>query len=81
MAAFFRRDELAGDATNWFSPNLRALEAWFGSCGFETNVIAAWPEGAPTRALIAGNAVAGDAEWRRISYERPVHAAKCCSLP
>ena len=33
IARFYRRDELGGDSSNWFAPNVRALLDWCSSCG------------------------------------------------
>jgi tRNA (mo5U34)-methyltransferase len=70
MARFYRRDELGGDPSNWFAPTSRALVDWCTSCGFNTELIDAWPQGAPERAAVRCRPTAGDPEWRAMSYEQ-----------
>lgn len=36
---FYRSDELNGDPSNWFSPNIRAVEEAFESAGFSTRFL------------------------------------------
>jgi tRNA (mo5U34)-methyltransferase len=74
LTSFYRRDELAGDSSNWFSPTVAAFEAWTGSAGFDTELIDAWPADAPGRAMIKATPAAGPAEWLGLSYEKPVRA-------
>ena len=76
-AHFYRRDELDGDASNWFAPTAAALEDWCGSAGFEVERIDAWPDLSPTRAMLRLQATSGQAEYEQISYERPLR----CSSP
>jgi tRNA (mo5U34)-methyltransferase len=72
IARFYRRDELGGDTSNWFAPSTHALLDWCTSCGFDTELIDAWPHGAAERAAVRCRPAAGDPEWREISYERPL---------
>jgi tRNA (mo5U34)-methyltransferase len=71
-ARFFRLDELAGDSSNWFAPNVRALSDWCQSCGLAPAVVRSWPEHAPSRAMVTASAVPGPPEYQTVSYERPL---------
>jgi tRNA (mo5U34)-methyltransferase len=73
LARFYRRDELAGDASNWFAPTVATLEDWCGSAGFEVDRTRAWPESAPERAMVQLRSTDGPAEYQQLSYERPLH--------
>lgn len=73
-ARFYRGDELNGDRTNWFSPNLQCLLDWCSSSGFETILRSQWPEKKPTRAALELRPSPGEPEWQRTSYERPLRA-------
>jgi tRNA (mo5U34)-methyltransferase len=75
LARFYRRDELAGDGSNWFAPNVAALQDWCRSCGLEPEEISSWPEGQPNRALLSTRAIEGVAEYQTISYERPLRCS------
>jgi tRNA (mo5U34)-methyltransferase len=70
LVRFYRTDELAGDSSNWFAPTVVALGDWCRSCGLDPTRVAAWPELAPSRAMVVESAVAGEPEYARISYER-----------
>lgn len=72
VARFYRRDELGADSSNWFAPSHSALLDWCGSCGLQPTHSHSWPAGAPTRALVATNAVPGPPEYLTVSYERPL---------
>jgi len=72
LARFYRRDELGGDPSNWFAPSSRALVDWCCSCGFEAELIDAWPAAAPERAAVRCTPTDGEPEWRGLSYERPL---------
>jgi tRNA (mo5U34)-methyltransferase len=74
LAAYYRTDELGGDASNWFAPTVKAFAAWTGSSGFATEVVDAWPAEAPGRAMLRATALPGDPEWMTVSYERPLNA-------
>ena len=41
VAEFYPTDELAGNRTNWWGPNLNCLAAWIFAAGFTDN-LAAW---------------------------------------
>jgi tRNA (mo5U34)-methyltransferase len=71
-ARFYRRDELAGDSSNWFAPNVLALTDWCQSCGLEPTTVRAWPQEAPTRAMVMASAASGAPEYQTLSYERPL---------
>ena len=73
-ARFYRGDELNGDATNWFSPNMACLLDWCRSSGFSTMVHYQSPMGKPSRAGLELVPEDGDAEWQHISYEQPLRA-------
>jgi tRNA (mo5U34)-methyltransferase len=75
VARFYRFDELAGDGSNWFAPNVATLVAWCRSCGLAPDSVSAWPERAPGRALIATTATSGVAEYETLSYERPLRCS------
>lgn len=75
LARFYRRDELAGDASNWFEPTITALCDWCVSSGFETETLAAWPESAPSRCLVSLVPTVEAPEYRRISGETPLHCS------
>lgn len=68
---FYRRDELAGDTSNWFSPSLACLVDWCGSSGLEPTKIASWPDPRPVRALVHGRPV-HPPEYQELSYEVPL---------
>lgn len=72
IARFYRRDELAGDSSNWFAPNVSALLDWCLSCGLEPTNSVSWPEEAPMRAMVTAVPVPGPAEYETVSYERPL---------
>jgi tRNA (mo5U34)-methyltransferase len=72
LARFYRRDELNGDSSNWFTPNVRSLLDWCGSCGLEPDAVSSWPPEAPSRAMVRTSAVAGPPEYQTVSYERPL---------
>ncbi len=72
LARFYRTDELGGDTSNWFAPNVRGLSDWCASCGLEPVRVQSWPPGAPSRAMITASATGGEPEYQRISYERPL---------
>lgn len=71
LVAFYRRDELAGDGSNWFAPTTRALTDWCTSCGFETSLIGRWPESGASRALVKLERSPGEPEFVAMSYELP----------
>jgi tRNA (mo5U34)-methyltransferase len=72
VARFYRRDELGGDATNWFAPTAVCLEEWCASSGLEPVGTATWPPRAPTRAMVTVRRAPGDPEFTQLSVERPM---------
>jgi tRNA (mo5U34)-methyltransferase len=62
---FYRQDELAGDYSNWFAPNRRALEDALWSAGFEPEYLAHWNQ----RIAFKGTRLPGPPEWQLDSYE------------
>jgi tRNA (mo5U34)-methyltransferase len=72
MARYFRRDELAGDSSNWFAPNLACLVDWVESSGFVVDRIQYWPEEEPTRACVAAHPTTKQPEYISLSYEVPL---------
>lgn len=75
LVRFYRRDELAGDSSNWFAPTVAALGDWCASCGFEVEQRGAWPLRAPTRAMLRLRPTLGAPEFSQISYERPLRCS------
>jgi tRNA (mo5U34)-methyltransferase len=75
IVSFFRTNEFHGDWSNWFAPTVRTLDDWCGSCGFTTELLAAWPEPLPGRCLMSLVPTAGPPEYAQISLERPVHCS------
>jgi tRNA (mo5U34)-methyltransferase len=74
--AFYRRDELGSDPTNWFTPSPATLMDWFGSAGFDAEVVDSAPPGHPESVVVRATPVPGAPEFARISGERPLHAAE-----
>jgi SAM-dependent methyltransferase len=70
LARFFRTDELAGDSSNWFAPNLAALTDWCRSCGLPPTRVVSWPEPLAARAIVITSTA--DPEWPALSYEQPL---------
>jgi tRNA (mo5U34)-methyltransferase len=60
---FYKGDELAGDYSNWFGPNIRAVLEAFQSAGLIASLINEWGDRA------AFQAVAGGVDTIRQSYE------------
>ncbi len=73
VTRFFRTDDMAGDSSNWFAPNIKCLLEWCWSCGLRPTLLKAWPNDAPKRCLVKAERVEGEPEYRLISYERPIH--------
>lgn len=73
ITRFYRLDDLGGDSSNWFAPNVCALLDWCRSCGLEPTAVSSWPEEAPTRAMVSTAVVAGPPEYQTVSYEQPLH--------
>ncbi len=72
VARFYRRDELGGDSSNWFAPNVCALLDWCRSSGLEPTAVSSWPKDGPSRAMVRTAAVPGAPEYQAVSYERPL---------
>jgi tRNA (mo5U34)-methyltransferase len=66
LCRFYRRDELNGDGSNWFSPTSRLLMDWCASCGLRPELM--W--NSPDRAMV--RATPSAPEWPSLSYERPL---------
>jgi tRNA (mo5U34)-methyltransferase len=49
---FYQGDELGGDPSNWFGPNVRAVVEAFDSAGFTTQVISQWGDRAAFAARV-----------------------------
>jgi tRNA (mo5U34)-methyltransferase len=60
---FYKANELAGDYSNWFGPNIRAVLDGFESAGLTAALISQWGDRA------AFQAVAGGVDTMRQSYE------------
>jgi tRNA (mo5U34)-methyltransferase len=72
MARFYRRDELAGDSSNWWAPDVTCLVDWVESSGFVVDRVACWPEDQPTRACLAAHPTPEPPEYLNLSYEVPL---------
>jgi tRNA (mo5U34)-methyltransferase len=72
VSRFYRFGERAGDSTNWFAPTIACLLDWCASCGFEAELLTAWPAERPQRCLVRARLGPDPPEYLRISYERPV---------
>jgi SAM-dependent methyltransferase len=72
LARFYRKDELAGDSSNWFAPTVAALTDWCHSCGLHPSRVHGWPADAPSRAMALASPTLGDPEYAALSYERPL---------
>jgi tRNA (mo5U34)-methyltransferase len=70
VARFYRRDELAKDGSNWFSPTVACFEDWCVSSGLEPAKVEVWGEGEGKRALAVCSAT--DPEYFELSYEVPL---------
>lgn len=66
LSRFYRRDELNGDGSNWFSPTSSLLLDWCGSCGLGAELL--WQS--PDRAMVRCRP--SEPEWPALSYERPL---------
>lgn len=71
LVRFYRKDELGEDGSNWFAPTTAALIEWCESAGFSPELMGTWPNPA-RRATIRARRTAGDPEFVRLSYERPL---------
>ena len=78
---FYRRAELNADGSNWFSPNVSALQDLCASAGFAARPdgTVLFPEaGAARRALLTLDPVEGEPEYVGVSYgcERPLRVRR-----
>jgi tRNA (mo5U34)-methyltransferase len=74
LARFHRRDELAGDPSNWFVPTVACLKDWCSSSGLEPTSVEVFGEGADMRCMLAARRGDDPPEYARISYEVPLRA-------
>jgi len=72
VAWFFRLQELNEDPSNWFAPTVRALADWGASAGFAAEILDAWPNLAPQRAMVRLRRAGSVREFESISYERTI---------
>jgi tRNA (mo5U34)-methyltransferase len=70
VARFYRRDELANDGSNWFSPTVACFEDWCVSSGLDPTKVEVWGEGEGKRSLAVCRAT--DPEYFELSYEVPL---------
>ena len=75
VSLFHRRDELAGDGSNWFAPMTDTLVDWCESSGLTVEVLGSWPREAPTRCMLRAEPTPGDPEFFSLSYERHLHVS------
>jgi tRNA (mo5U34)-methyltransferase len=73
-ARFHRRDELAGDPSNWFVPTIACLQDWCASSGLLPTAMHTFGEGAGMRCILAARRGDDPPEYARISYEVPLRA-------
>jgi tRNA (mo5U34)-methyltransferase len=62
--------EYNGDASNWFVPSVRCVSDWLVSSGFDSRLVAAWPEPSPRRALFLARVTSDQPYWQTASYEQ-----------
>jgi tRNA (mo5U34)-methyltransferase len=74
VARFYRRDELAGDPSNWFSPTVACLEDWCASSGLEPTAHEVWGEGPSKRCIVSARRSDDPPEYAQISYEVALRA-------
>jgi tRNA (mo5U34)-methyltransferase len=75
IARFYRHDELAGDGSNWFAPNVRTLLDWCKSCGLEPEIVDSWPQPLPSRVMVSTSVIPGMPEYQTMSYEQALHCS------
>ena len=78
--SFYRKDELAGDASNWFAPTQKCLEEMVSSSGFEVAQSSAWGDGVRLRALVEGVPKPGTPEFMLLSYEKQIQSVSFSDL-
>jgi tRNA (mo5U34)-methyltransferase len=81
LVSYFRKDEFAGDSSNWFVPTLRALNDWCESSGLSPVRSSVWPSDSPTRGQMVCRVVPGDPEWQSLSYELPLRVSAARPTP
>lgn len=69
LMEFFRKDELNGDASNWFSPNLAAVRGFLSSSGFDPLHIALHRDRLAAHAVV----VPGEPEWLQLRTSEAVY--------
>ena len=69
---FYRRDELGGDPSNWFVPDMECLRDWLISSGFRPERSDSWPDSKPSRGLYVCSPTEGPPEYVELSYEVPL---------
>lgn len=74
VARFYAGDELAGDASNWFSPTVACVGDWCSSSGLEEVSSHVWGEGQMKRLIGSYRSTPGPAPFTQISYEVPLRA-------
>lgn len=74
VARFYRRDEFAGDPSNWFSPTVACLRDWCASSGLTPTAIQVFGEREEKRCVLAARRSDDPAEYARISYEVALRA-------
>ena len=62
LVRFYRGNEFAGDASNWFAPSSRALLDWCSSCSLESVLVAQSPPEAPRRCIVRATRAEGEPE-------------------
>ncbi len=75
LVRFHRGDTLFADGSNWFEPAVDTLLDWCFSSGFQAEIVASWPDDAPTRCMLRAAPTDGDPEYFRLSYERPLQVS------
>jgi tRNA (mo5U34)-methyltransferase len=62
---FYKADEIAGDTSNWFGPNIRAVTDGLESAGFAPKLHSTWGDRAGIQAMPAGAGTMRDSyEWK-----------------
>ncbi|MBW4668612.1 MAG: class I SAM-dependent methyltransferase [Cyanomargarita calcarea GSE-NOS-MK-12-04C] len=66
ICQFYEHGELGNDTSNWFSPNIAAVLAWFRSAGFDIKHLSSWGG----RAAFSAEVLSGLPQYQQsISYE------------
>lgn len=73
-ALFYPRDELNGDASNWFAPTVQGLIDWCETSGFAVELRVRRPSDRPHRCLVRASRSTDPPVYQCISYERPIRA-------